>query len=284
MSVTEENWPVVKNRKIWGTNKKMQTEKILRDDVLIFYITKTGMFGGIFRVISEWRSADSPIFPDECNRNKVLYPFQCDLEQVLIGDAVFNELIQKLSITKNKEYPYLVLQTSRSGSGNHGKPISIEDYEIIEKDMRKPFESDKVDTEDHENIIMKLTEIGQVMGFEPTTEQEDILVAKGSKVDLVWKIQSPYVRIKYVFEVQSKGSIKSLIINLFKSMNDKATKKVVVVSDHLQLEEVKKQVEEWSVISDDIKQKFVYLDIKTANQIHDHIEQLRAFKNNLELL
>jgi len=43
-------------------------------------------------------------------------------------------------------------------------------------------------------------------------------------------------RVIYVFEVQSKGSLDSLILNLLKSMHNAAVQDVVAVSDATQLE------------------------------------------------
>ena len=50
-------------------------------------------------------------------------------------------------------------------------------------------------------------------------------------------------RILYVFEVQTKGSIDSLLINLFKALNNPAVQGVVAVSDREQLEKIKKHSE-----------------------------------------
>ncbi len=92
----------------------------------------------------------------------------------------------------------------------------------------------------HNDIRDKIADIGRRLGFESDTE---VKVADGSVVDAVWEATIGNMgRVVYVFEVQTKGSIDSLILNLLKSLNNPAVQGVVAVSDKKQLELIKKHV------------------------------------------
>lgn len=57
----------------------------------------------------------------------------------------------------------------------------------------------------------------------------------------------------YVFEVQTKSSIYSLILNLLKSLNNPAVQGIVAVSDATQLEKIKKEASEVKGLGDKLK-------------------------------
>jgi len=88
---------------------------------------------------------------------------------------------------------------------------------------KKAEEADQISTEPkkesefkHNDIRDKIAEIGNLLGFESKTE---VKVADGSKVDATWEVQIGNMgRVIYVFEVQTHGSIDSLILNLLKSI------------------------------------------------------------------
>ena len=72
----------------------------------------------------------------------------------------------------------------------------------------------------HNEVRDKLAEIGTWLGFTSQTEKR---VADGSKVDTIWEATIGNMgRVIYVFEVQTKGSIDSLLLNLLKAMNNPA--------------------------------------------------------------
>src|SRR5262249_51431793 len=73
--------------------------------------------------------------------------------------------------------------------------------------------------------------------------EEGVDLGEGAKVDTVWEATIGNLgRVIYVFEVQTKGSIDSLIINLLKSLNNPAVQGIVAVSDLAQIERIKKEV------------------------------------------
>jgi len=130
----------------------------------------------------------------------------------------------------------------------------------------------------HNDIRDKLAEIGRFLGFDTRTEQK---VAEGSVVDAVWEMKVGNMgRILYVFEVQTKGSIDSLILNLLKAMNNPAVQGVVAVSDKKQLEKIRKHSGE--VGSLDKKLKF--WDYEEVNKIYNSLEFVNESINRLGLV
>lgn len=91
----------------------------------------------------------------------------------------------------------------------------------------------------HNDIITMIVEIGRLLGFESNSE---IKVSAGAKVDAIWEAKIGNMgKAIYVFEVQSKGSIDSLLMNLMKAKNNSAVQAVVAVSDAIQIEKIKKE-------------------------------------------
>lgn len=103
----------------------------------------------------------------------------------------------------------------------------------------------------HNDVRDKLAEIGTWLGFKASTE---VVVAAGSKVDTVWEATIGNLgRVIYVFEVQTKGSIDSLIINLLKSLKNPAVQCVVAVSDKAQIEKIKAHLRDVSGLHGKLK-------------------------------
>ena len=89
----------------------------------------------------------------------------------------------------------------------------------------------------HDEIKEKIVAIGDFLGFKSSAE---IRVAAGAVVDAVWEAKIGNMgKAIYVFEVQSKGSIDSLILNLKKAQGNAAVQAVVAVADEAQIERIK---------------------------------------------
>lgn len=88
----------------------------------------------------------------------------------------------------------------------------------------------------HDEIKEKLVAIGELLGFESRSE---VRIATGAVVDAVWEAKIGNMgKAIYVFEVQSKGSIDSLILNLKKAQSNAAVQAVVAVADEEQLAKI----------------------------------------------
>lgn len=130
----------------------------------------------------------------------------------------------------------------------------------------------------HNDVRDKIRDIGQWLGFEANIERR---VSEGSKVDAVWESTIGNMgRVIYVFEVQTKGSIDSLIINLLKSLNNPAVQGVVAVSERKQLEKIARHAE--GVIA--LKKHLRYWDYKEVLNVHESLEFVNSSINELGLV
>jgi hypothetical protein len=127
------------------------------------------------------------------------------------------------------------LQVEENLSQLHKKGGAVDTVEVIEG-VANP----KVREFLHDEIRDKLEQIGIWLGFTADTE---IKVAEGAVVDAVWESRIGNLgRVIYVFEVQTHGSIDSLILNLLKSLNNPAVQGIVAVSDSVQIDKIRKEV------------------------------------------
>ena len=124
----------------------------------------------------------------------------------------------------------------------------------------------------------KLSDIGTWLGFESSTEKK---VADGSVVDAIWEATIGNMgRVIYVFEVQTKGSIDSLILNLLKALNNPAVQGVVAVSDSIQLEKIKKEAEQVPNLGAKLK----YWDYRKVFEVHEALAMVNESINSLGLV
>lgn len=284
--VVLENWNVVLSKDIWAVSNQLRTKRVKKGDFIIFYVKGTGAFKGIFEVISEWYKADTPVWSDEFDR-EIKYPFQCKLKKIIIGDAIFNELISSLSFVKSETRPQFVLRAHAIGPANNGQPIDKNDFDIIMKKMTEPHivkEKEEKEEIEHEDIIEKLQDIGIALGFETFTDHDYTVVGKGSVVDLVWETKIANIgSLRYVFEVQSKGSVKSLINNLIQAISNPLVKKVIAVSDKDQLGKIEEQIFQMKALSESAKSMFVYLDIEKIKNFSKFLPEFNEFRSLLHL-
>ena len=153
--------------------------------------------------------------------------------------------------------------------------LQVEDnLSQIKTDIESPQEAEFI----HNEIRDKLRDIGLWLGFTSRIEQK---VSEGSKVDTVWEATIGNMgRVIYVFEVQTKGSIDSLILNLLKSLNNPAVQGVVAVSDENQLERVQRHAQGVTGLKDKLK----YWNYEEVLKIHEDLESVNASINALGLV
>lgn len=110
----------------------------------------------------------------------------------------------------------------------------------IKMDEISPDEYKSVSDKDSKSLYTeikeKLVAIGELLGFESRSE---VKITTGAIVDAVWEAKIGNMgKAIYVFEVQSKGSIDSLILNLKKAQSNAAVQVVVAVADEAQLAKI----------------------------------------------
>ena len=87
-------------------------------------------------------------------------------------------------------------------------------------------------------------------------------------------------RVIYAFEVQTKGSIDSLILNLRKCLNNPAVQAVVAVSDLAQLDKIKREAEGIT----ELTPKLRFWDYAQVLEVHESLESVYDAINSLDLV
>lgn len=106
---------------------------------------------------------------------------------------------------------------------------------IAAPEAKKPITANNVKSL-HDEIKEKLVAVGELLGFDSRSE---VKITTGAVVDAVWEAKIGNMgKAIYVFEVQSKGSIDSLILNLKKAQSNAAVQAVVAVADEEQLAKI----------------------------------------------
>lgn len=130
----------------------------------------------------------------------------------------------------------------------------------------------------HNDTRDMLRDIGDWLGFIADTEKK---VAEGAVVDTVWEATIGNMgRVIYVFEVQTKGSIDSLLVNLQKAMNNPAVQGVVAVSDHKQLKKIKAHSEGIAALTSNLK----FWDYEDVARVHEALASVNESINELGLV
>ena len=156
-------------------------------------------------------------------------------------------------------------------------PISKKETTIEQVEDEVPIEKDtKLFV--HNDIINQIVEIGQWLGFESKSE---VKIADGAVVDAIWQAQIGNMgKVIYAFEVQTHGSIDSLILNLQKATNNFAVQAIVAVSDEKQIEKIKRE----SKGIQSIESKLKTWDYTEVMEMHDCLERSNEIINNLGLV
>jgi hypothetical protein len=130
----------------------------------------------------------------------------------------------------------------------------------------------------HDEVRDKIADVGRWLGLQAETEKK---VATGAVVDAVWQVTIGNMgRVIYVFEVQAKGSIDGLILNLLKSLNNPAVQGVVAVSDAAQLDKIKAEAAGVAGLKDKLK-CWNYLQVL---EVHEALESVNEAINSLGLV
>jgi len=131
----------------------------------------------------------------------------------------------------------------------------------------------------HNEIRDKLTQIGSWLGFETEAEK---LVAPGARLDVVWKARIANLGIvSYVFEVQDRGSVDSLILNLQKAQLDHTVQKLVVVSDTEQIPKIQKEV---ATLPESFRNMVTFWEFGDVDDTYQSLEQVTTSIAKLSLM
>jgi len=144
------------------------------------------------------------------------------------------------------------------------KEESNEFVQITDKESSKSL---------HTELKEKVKDIGIWLGFDAKNE---VKVGTGAIVDAVWDFSVNNIgKVTYVFEIQTGGSIDSLIMNLLKAAKYKNVQGIIAISDEKQLETIKKE-------SDDIfKDSTLKIQLWNINDVLDVYDKLQAVNESV---
>ncbi|HDD61440.1 MAG TPA: hypothetical protein ENF22_02785 [Chloroflexi bacterium] len=137
----------------------------------------------------------------------------------------------------------------------------------------------EMDDFDHDEAIDNLVAIGAWLGFASEKEKQ---IAKGAVVDAIWQAKIANLGVvTYVFEVQRRGSIDSLIVNLQKAQNNPSVQRLVVVAFREKITEVKEEI---SSLPESFRNSVSYLDVVELYRAFDLLNEFSAIIDKLDLV
>lgn len=118
-----------------------------------------------------------------------------------------------------------------------------------------------------------------MLGFETEKEYK---ISQGAKVDAIWRAKIGNLGIvNYVFEVQRKGSRKSLLLNLLKAKSNPTVQKLIVISDDKQLIQIEKECEG---LQSEFRRDLTFWEVKDVQKVVANLQSAVEIINNLNLM
>ena len=136
-----------------------------------------------------------------------------------------------------------------------------------------------VEAFNHDEVIDQLVSIGQALGFQ--TEKEK-LVAKGAKVDVIWQASIANLGVViYVFEVQSRGSIDSLCMNLQRAQANQSVQRLIIVANAKEIEKIQDEI---ALLPEDFRRAVSFWEVTETIRAAELVDELFGIINKLELV
>ena len=152
----------------------------------------------------------------------------------------------------------------------------LKKYEKEEKDTIVQNTDKETSKSLHTELKEKVKDIGIWLGFDAKNE---VKVGNGAIVDAVWDFSINNIgKVTYVFEVQTGGSIDSLVMNLLKAAKYKNVQGIIAVSDEKQLEKIKKESDE---IFKDSTLKIQLWDQNDVLDVYDKLQSVNESVNKI---
>lgn len=259
-SPIEKRWDEFRS-KVKGIGPAIMSELLCKTYSETFLLWNKKTYNGF----SALEIADLPRFEARLNGHK--YSRLCEIGRLILNEIKCSDnMIVKDMLTLNsfiwQELQKETKESAETVKGHNNEPLPT---------------STKEATFVHNDIRDKVAEIGRCLGFRAEIEKR---VADGAIVDAVWEVTIGNMgRVIYVFEVQTSGSIDSLILNLMKSKNNKAVQGIVAVTDQRQIEKIKREVSALP-IKDDVR----FWDYEEVLRIHESLQFVNESINNLGLV
>lgn len=131
----------------------------------------------------------------------------------------------------------------------------------------------------HDEVVDQLVAIGQALGFEAEKEK---YVAKGARLDVIWRARIANLGVvMYIFEVQSHGSIDSLILNLQRAQVNQSVQRLIVVASGKDIEKVKAEI---ANLPESFRRAVSYWEVHEAQRANELMAEFFGIINKLELV
>jgi len=163
--------------------------------------------------------------------------------------------------------------------GYKGVDLLFVDYFLWETINRCAGEEPVKPVSRHDELRDKIAEIGSGLGFEVDTEK---LIAVGARVDVIWRAKIANLgTVSYVFEVQDRGSIDSLMINLQRAQTNPTVQKLIIVSD---AEQIAKIQDEIKTMPESFRKAATFWNSIDVDNTHKNLEEVNNSINKLGLV
>jgi len=188
----------------------------------------------------------------------------------------FNEILQFLSkIFERNGFSNIDLLSLDYFLWEIAKSEEVKDYKAL--DQQQPLVVGNKTR--HEELKEKVAQIGSWLGFDYDLE---VKISEGAVVDVIWTARIANLgKVSYAFEVQSKGSIDSLILNLQKALNNSSVQKLIIATDSEQIVKIKREVHN---LPENFRNALVYWDSNDIDNTHSSLELVNQEIIKLELV
>jgi len=156
----------------------------------------------------------------------------------------------------------------------------VEQYQpVAKRELMPPTTLEEDYDFEHPEIAEKLAAIGTGLGFEVDT---DVPIAKGAEVDVLWTARIGNLgEVRYVFEIQRRGSVDSLILNLQRAKNNPTVQKLVVVANGKNIGAVQEEV---ASLGEDFRKALAFIEAREIQRAAQLLTDLNSILSKLELV
>ena len=212
---SSENWKTAFiYRNIWGLKQTQRHlwDELYENDVVFFYATQPA--SGVIRygLLKTKFFQDQPLWPQEMEEKRVIWPlrFELDVEKCLPYDEWTKSRITSEDLKKRTRSGFQLLNESiAKWLISQLQSIQPIDYiqKLTEPDKVGVAESETPYISSHNEVKLKLVEIGKIQGFCADSEYPIKIGSQTSRLDAVWR-RLAYSVPTYVFEVQVGGDVE----------------------------------------------------------------------------
>src|SRR5450432_480163 len=186
-------------------------------------------------------------------------------------DSIGNELEQEhhiggVDFLETNYFLYAVWETGRELAIERAAPEALQPP-VVDEDF------------DHDEIIEQLINVGQWLGFQAEREKP---VARGAVVDAIWQARIANLGVvSYVFEVQRRGSIDSLILNLQRAQNNPTVQRLIVVALSHEIERIRQEI---ATMPESFRKSVAFMEVSEVIHAAALIGELSGIIGKLELV